>query len=150
MWLRPITLICKSLSLYICKHTHMLKLNFLCFPSLPAFVLIVFILFCLWPDGQFLFALSVFRFVPEVISSGPAGGQLVSQFPFSREDNEVIQLYTGQQSPSAPYIHACHVVRHTQTALTHRYPDVLGCVEQKAWGKTVIQKALLFVHTHLS
>lgn len=56
--------------------------------------------------------LSVFRFVPEVVSSGPVGGQLVPQFPISREDNEIVQLYTGQQPPSAPYIHARHVVSH--------------------------------------
>lgn len=61
-------------------------------------------------------SLSVFRLVPEVVSSGPAGGQLVPQFLVSREDNEVIQLYTGQQSPSAPDIHACHVVSHSNRA----------------------------------
>lgn len=86
------------------------------------------------------YSLSAYRFVPEVVSSGPAGGQLVPQFPVSREDNEVIQLYTGQQSPSAPYIHARHVVRRTQTELRARFharrcTDVLGFVEQKARGR---------------
>lgn len=100
-------------------------------------------------------SLSVFRFVPEVVSSGPAGGQLVPQFPVSREDNEVIQLYAGQQSPSAPYIHARHVVRHTQTAKglvfwTNRYADVLGFVEQKARGRSTVIHRAFYVHTHWS
>lgn len=55
-------------------------------------------------------SLSGLRPVPEAVSSGPAGGQLVPQLLISREDNEVIQLHTGQQSPSAPDIHARHVV----------------------------------------
>lgn len=90
-------------------------------------------------DGSFPICLSVFRLVPEVVPSGPAGGQLVPQFPASREDNEVVQLHTGQQSTSAPYIHARHVVRHTETEHrklhAHRHTDVLCFVEQKAKAK---------------
>lgn len=121
----------------------------------PVFGFILFILrpFSVSDVMDNFYSLTVCRFVPEVVSSGPAGGQLVPQFPVSREDNEVIQLHTGQQSTSAPYIYARHVVRRTQKnssglvscTQTHRCP--LLC---RAEGKRKRNKALLFVHTHCS
>lgn len=104
-----------------------------------------------------MFPFSFFRFVPEVVSSGPAGGQLVSQFSVSREDNEVIQLHTSQQPPPAPYIHARHVVRCTQTELGAHFhahtdnTDVHSFAKQKARVRgRVILEALLFVQAHCS
>lgn len=127
MWLPLITLICKSLSsffyffpnlIYIPlfrAHFHFIQLG----PSSVS-------------DLMDNFCFSVFRFIPEVVPSGPAGGQLVPQFPVSREDNEVLQLYTGQQSTSAPHIHARHVVRAQRASCTRTH----GCpLLQRADGK---------------
>lgn len=75
-------------------------------------------------DGSFSLV-SACRFVPEVVSPGPAGGQLVPQFPISREDNEVVQLYAGQQPTPAPHVHARYVVRRTDTA-----HDFLSCTQR--------------------
>lgn len=65
---------------------------------------------------NFLLPLFHLRSVPEAVSSGLAGGQLVPQLPASGEDNEVVQLYARQQPPPAPHVHARHVVRRTATA----------------------------------
>lgn len=179
MWLQPIALICISLSSIFCKHTHMQTLFWslwsrvsfffrvwFIFPfthSAPSFSphlwSCLFFFLLIYSSADPFLSLTwwvIFipspscRFVPEVVSSGPAGGQPVPQFPVSGEDNEVIQLHAGQQSTSAPYIHARHVVRHTHQkrgfrARFHacRYTDVLSFTLQKAWGR-----AFVFVHLH--
>lgn len=151
MWLRHSPLIFTSLSSVFCKNTHTQTTPFS--PKSGCFALIKLLPFTQFDFHSFrasfsslliqslcsfysfvtffsvsdvmdnAHSLSVFRLVPEVVSSGPAGGQLVPQFLVSREDNEVVQLYTGQQSSSAPDIHACYVVSHWNRAARACFQD---------------------------
>lgn len=71
-------------------------------------------------DHSHFLSSSSSRSVPEAVSSGLAGGQLVPKLPASREDNEVVQLYSSQQPPSAPHLHARHVVSRARAELGAR------------------------------
>lgn len=92
------------------------------------------------------------RSVSEAVPSGPAGGQLVPQFPARRENNEVLQLHAGQQPASASDLHARHVVRHQEEssltcthAQTRTHTNV--CFEERKDKGTVVRTALLLIHT---
>lgn len=104
---------------------------------------------CLFIHSGSCLSLSAFRFVPEVVPSGPAGGQFVPQLLVSREDNEVLQLHPSQQSPPAPDIHARHVVRRSNGATKARVClRRAGRAEEgqqaKTWAAFVTDSATVF------